>query len=319
MVKEAADGRIAFGAVVSGTRPIYTVGKKPPNTLPYLAPAFQDGKVIYRIDWYKDIGYASAASFANFFGNLITNYPKAFSFNQNSYTATNLDLGLGSKFDSKVLKTEVDTTGNNGANDAKLHVEVVTDYASDNTTDWMAWGSWVQVPKAQTLNLSHYNLGTFAITNKKYGAMPVEVIGTATYKGGMLGLHTSLENNEVKLSHFTGKVTISANFGDASNFGSYGLIINELKLDGQNVSGQIARDNLNLGSVSVNNGAFAVVLNSSHITINGIQYSGHAIYQTTGPKPNNTTQPTGFTGQVKGKTDDGTKKFVAAFGAKKVE
>ena len=251
-----------------------------------------------------------------YFVNVLTSYPKAFSFNQNSYTATNLDLGLGDKFDAKILKAELDTD-NNGPNDAKLHVEVVTDYASDNKTDWLAYGLWIQTPKEQTLKYNDYELGTFAIQNNIYGngTVPNELTGTVTYKGGMLGLHTSLENNEVKLSRFTGKATFTANFGDARTLGNYSFEINELKLDGQSVSGQIAAPTVPF----VAQGILDAGLGSSTININGIKYMGRMLFVYTGPKTDNTTPPTGSTGQIKGTSEDGTKSFVTAYGAKKDE
>ena len=315
-VKDAADLPYIHEALRSARSLTYQSNQKTPVVLPNVVPALQDGKAVYKFDWHKSVDLVTHPNNRRYFGNTITAYAKAFSFNQNSYTATPLNLGLDSKFDSKILKTEVDTSGSNGANNAKMHVEIVSDYSSDNTTDWLTYGLWVQVPKA-TLNYNDYKVGTFGIQNKKYGAMPVEVTGTATYKGGMLGLHTSLKNNEVKLSRFTGKATVTANFGDASQAGTFTFMINELKLDGQSVSGSIGRSNLAFSFGGVNVGQTNAGLRAGHATIDNVSYLGKSTLTTTGPKPNNTTQPTGFTGQVNAKTSDGTKSFIAAFGARK--
>ena len=315
MVKENELNTYVWDFNSGDKKPTYQTRKKATNKLTNLIPALQDGEVIYRVDMHN-MGALGQRATDRYFVNVLTSYPKAFSFNQNSYTATDLGLGLGDKFDARILKAELDTD-NNGPNDAKFHVEVVTDYASDNKTDWLAYGLWIQTPKEQTLKYNDYELGTFAIQNNIYGngTVPNELTGTVTYKGGMLGLHTSLENNEVKLSHFTGKATFIANFGDASTLGNYSFEINELKLDGQSVSGQIAASTVPF----VAQGILDAGLGSSRININGIKYTGRMLFVYTGPKTDNTTPPTGFTGQIKGTSEDGTKSFVTAYGAKKDE
>ena len=313
-----ANGRnITRSIAETSKNPIHQTQILSATKLPNVVPALQDNKVIYKFDWHNVGRPTGSLPGQAFYGNDINSYPKVFTFNHNSYTTTDLNLGLDSKFDSQILKTEVDTD-NNGPNDTKFHVEVVSDYSSENTTDWIAYGYWLQVPTERSLTLSDYSPGTFSVHNNKYGSMPTQVTGTATYEGSMLGLHSSVKNNELKLSRFTGKATITTNF-DAGTAGTFSVLLNELKLDGQSVSGSIGRTNLAFSFSSVNTGITTAGLRSGHATINNVEYLGHIMTVTTGPKPNNTTAPTGIQGAVHGKTSDGNKSFIAAFGAKKTE
>ena len=300
----------------SGNRPWYQSNQDEPAQLPDIIPVLQGGKVIYNFNWHKNIRFVNANSYGRYFGRLLTTYPIGFTFNQNSYTATPLDLGLGDKFDSQILKAEVDTSGNNGAKDAKMHVEIVSDYSSENTTDWLAYGLWIQVPRVQTIEYSDYGVGTFALQSSTYGSIPVQLTGTATYKGSLLGLHTSIKNNDVKLSRLTGKATVNFDFGDAiTRRGKYTLTFNEFKLNGQSVSGEISRTDIGLTNFPLSTIAFS----PATAIINGSNYTGLLVGTFTGPQTTNTTAPTGFTGNLRGASSDGNKSFVASFGAKKTE
>ena len=319
LTKEVAKGKTVYNALRGSKRQGYLT-RAGDTKVPNVIPGIQDGEVIYKFDFHNLGALSSANSYSRYFGNTLTAYPKIFTFNQNSYTATALELGLGEKFNASILVTEIDTSGSNGANNAKIHAEVVTDYSSDNTTDWLTWGHWVQVPK-DTLNLDDYKLGTFAMSGATYGAVPSQLTGTVTYKGGLLGLHTSLENGEVKLSRFSGKATLTANFSDASSVGNMNYLFNEFKLDGKSVSGQFTRNSpFDLIGGGPNIGVrFFSIGGGSQTSLDDNNYSGIGYVVLTGPKPNNTTQPTGYIGTLRGSTSDGTKHFAASFGAKKTE
>ena len=252
------------------------------------------------------------------YGKRTRTLSKVFGFNQDSYTATNLDLGLGDNFDSKTLKAEVDTNTDN-VKDAKIRVEVTTGYpkvsdytGEDRTRKWIVYGYWLQVPK-DTLSFNDYNFGAFSDIHQRYATIPVGATGTATYEGGMLGLHTSLKDNEVKLSRFTGKAIINADFGDASARGNLKATFSELKLDGKSVGGRITfSEDFNAATVRAGS------LKASNI--NGISYTGEHSFIASGQQYTDPRfRPTGFTGTLKGKSSDGNSKFVAGFGAVQAE
>ena len=325
----------ATGTVFSNTgkKPAYTTLRHvPPGRsyirailAPNIIPTLQDGKVIYRFDYHKDLGPLGEVDGeeVQYFVNEVTHssHPKVFSFDQNSYATTPLDVGLNDKFDSKILKAEIDTDSDNNK-DAKMHVEIVSDYSTDNTTDWITWGSWVKVPKVKTLKLSDYDIGTFAIKNNHYGPFNIALTGTATYKGSLLGLHASTKNNEVKISRLTGKATVNFNFGDTSSLGTFDFLFNEFKLDGQSVGGQLrpSSRNNNILTGANNLGIILFPVQPSIGNINGVQYdNGYILLHYTGPKTSNTTKPTGIVGTMYGRTTEDTNSFTASFGAKKTE
>ena len=317
MIEELGKSKVVHNTLIASKRQSYVTRNVSPTKLPNVVPSIQDGKLIYKFDFHN-VGALVDASFYRYFGNHLTAYSKSFSFNQNSYTATKLDIGLGEKFDASTLVTEVDTSGNNGVNNARIHAEVVTDYSSDNTTDWVTWGSWIQVPK-DSLALDKYSVGTFAMPGVKYGSIPVQATGSATYKGALLGFHTTLDSNEVKVSRFTGKATFTANFADAANAGTVGYMFNDFKLNGESVTGQFSANAIPFSFRGQNLAIKHFSMSSSRTTIDGSKFSGIGIMVYTGPQTNNTTKPTGFIGQVKGSSSDGMSHFAASFGAKKTE
>ena len=276
VVKDSAGSSPLFGSGNSAEASIFHA-RQPlkKTTIPNIRPSVEAGKVIYAVDFHK-VDTTTAGGVYSFFTNGIVVYPKAFSFNQNSYRATAFDVGLGEKFDVKILKAEVDSSGSNGANNAKLHVALASDYSSENTSDWMTWGYWMQAPTRATLNLSDYDMGTFAIHGTKYGALENALTGTVTYKGSMLGLHSSTKNGEAKLSSLTAKVTMDFIFGDASTLGSYNFLVNEFKLDNASINGQIASRPIPFWTVLNPFGVQLVVL--ANPTIDGDQYPGQMTF-----------------------------------------
>ena len=309
MVKEAADTNPHIGVSSEGKAPSDQT-RLTPLRIVHLTPSVnQSDKVVYAFELYS-VGGASTSTTYMSYSNLVTSYDRFVRFGRNIYMATNLDVGLGDKFDAQILKAEFNTSSS-GRNNTKMHIEVVTDYASDNTSNWLAYGYWLQVPKLEPFKYSDYNLGAFARKSTTYNAVANDVTGKATYKGGLLGLHTSLENNNVKLSRLTGKATITIDFKDAATPGNTEGTFNELKLDGQSVSGQLGFSHNDVGAAFLGSDLSG--------TIGGNSYRGGLMMTFSGPKPNSATQPTGMQGVAKAQTDNDANSFIAGFGAKKTE
>ena len=228
-------------------------------------------------------------------------------------------LGLSDTFTYKLFKGEVDprrTDTASTADDAKFHAEVATDYASDNTNDWLQFGWWVQVPK-QTDNLNDYNIGVFADANHQYKNSRSfnALTGTVTHTGSMMGLHTDIDSDgKHTLSRLTGKASLAVDFGNGSAPGTITGTFNELKLNGTDAAGSMTftKTLQNAGTLFQ---FFEGAGNSA--TINGSNYKGGIVLKwVNSTDADATTKPTGVIGTLKGITDDGSKAFSAAFGAR---
>ena len=228
-------------------------------------------------------------------------------------------LGLSDTFTYKLFKGEVDprrTDTTSATDDSKFHAEVVTDYASDNTNDYLHFGWWVMVPK-QAASLKDYDLGVFADATYDYSPSDFDALtGTATYTGSMMGLHTEVEksNGKTTLSRLTGKATLTADFGDNSTTGSLAGTFDELKLNGTDATGSITFQNLDLldsqMQVYLGEGeGVATISGTTYLGTMGMAFLGATSSQVS-------TKPTGIIGTLRGVTSDGNKAFTAAFGAR---
>ena len=129
-----------------------------------------------------------------------------------------------------------------GEKDNTLHAEVWHNYG-ESSTDYHTGGVWLIVPDSP---IDAYYFGGFAYGENTYptdasgeGNVDNAVIGTATYKGNAAGLHTFSDNGMVSIQRLLGKVTLEADFGDATVSGTIKGEINNLTLDGDSVQGQI--------------------------------------------------------------------------------
>ena len=286
---------------------------------PELIPSVSDSSVSYKLKIYKipDIRYELGGVAATKRGSGLS------SDDWKIYELTSptdiTGLGLSDTFTYKLFKGEVDprredTTST--ADDAKFHAEVATDYASDNTNDWLQFGWWVSVPKV-TSRLNDYNIGVFADANHPYintGTFNA-LTGTVTYTGSMMGLHTDIDSDgKHTLSRLTGKASLAVDFGTNSLPGTITGTFNELKLNGTDATGSITftKTLRNAGTL------FYGILDLG--TINTSNYKGGAVlkwvHSTGSDVTTPTVKPTGAIGTLKGITDDGSKAFTAAFGAR---
>ena len=227
-------------------------------------------------------------------------------------------LGLSETFTYKLFKGEVDprrTDTTSATDDSKFHAEVATDYASDNTNDYLYFGWWVMVPK-QAASLKDYDLGVFADATYDYNPSDFDTLtGTATYTGSMVGLHTEVESNgKTTLSRLTGKATLTANFRGARASGKMTGTFDELKLNGTAATGSITFQDLDLldsqMEVYLGEGEnVATISGTTYLGTMGMAFLG----ATSSPV---STKPTGIIGTLRGVASDGSKAFTAAFGAR---
>ena len=206
-----------------------------------------------------------------------------------------------------------------GDKDSTLYAELWTDVASAGENDYMVGGWWLLAPNNPA---GDYRFGVLAKAEKYYprssGTVKKEVTGTATYKGMAAGLHTSSENG---IERLLGKVTLNADFGDATAWGTIKGTIDDLTLDGDSVDGQILLTSSDFFEVSwhirpieATNASLNPKSNLGNIK--GINYRGDWAGTFQGDS-SGTDQPTGIVGVVGG--SGGGNSFVASFGAKKVE
>ena len=88
-------------------------------------------------------------------------------------------------------------------------------------TDYLAGGVWLYVPETAIpcvlYSCNIHQVGAFANGNDPFdGSEMDEVMGSATYEGRAIGVHT----NPTRTAYFEAKVRLTANFGSETDFGS---------------------------------------------------------------------------------------------------
>ena len=231
---------------------------------------------------------------------------------------------LGEKWGYSILQASVPSV-KDGAKDSKLYAELWTDYASAGKSDYIMGGWWLLVPDNPA---GDYRFGALAKGENLYarfspstGHAKPAVTGEATYKGPAAGLFVSSENDMVSIQRLLGKVTLTADFGNASQTGTIKGRIDSLILDGESARGEIllpkATLTTSIGSLRFPLSTKSDLNKKSNIgNIEGINYQGDWAGTTLGDS-SGTDQPTGIVGVVGG--SGGGNSFVASFGAKKVE
>ena len=232
---------------------------------------------------------------------------------------------FGEGWDYSILKAASVPSMVDGEKDSKLYAELWTDYASAGKNDYMVGGWWLLAPSKPA---GDYRFGALAWVQKYYprsgtGAVKVEVEGPATYKGLATGLHISSGGDMVSIQRLLGKVTLIADFGNATARGTISGTIDDLTLDGNSVDGQLLLPVSPYGTgeyltslrpieyLNNNQGEKSDIGN-----IKGINYQGDWAGTFQGNSSGD-DQPTGIVGVVGG--SGGGNSFVASFGAKKVE
>ena len=239
----------------------------------------------------------------------------------NAFTSVKSIPGIASQFgegwDYSILQARVPSV-KGGAKDSTLYAELWTDYASAGKSDYMVGGWWLLAPNNPA---GDYRFGAISKGEKHYprsGIGPIKpgVTGKATYKGPAAGLHTSSEDG---IQRLLGKVTLNADFGNASARGTIGGKIDSLTLGGESIGGEILLHEVTLNQYTSD---FRSPLQTSSTlnkktdlgNIKGINYRGDWAGTFLGD-PSGTDQPTGMVGVVGG--SGGGNSFVASFGAKK--
>ena len=242
---------------------------------------------------------------------------KIFSIGKGDYTTTNIDLVFDESYqynvikDYQVLSAEVDTDKDN-TKDSTLHAELWTDYSSDTTSDYLVGGFWLLVPKDMSKD---YSFGGFMRGDNSIKNDDMKTFtGKANYKGSLVGIHTSQEDDMPKISRLLGKVTIDVDFATTSKFGLIEGKAHDLKLDGTPVGGEIL---MNIdGDEEGKRGPKTSQRNLKVGNINGINYEGAAmaVFHNLNTEK---MKPAAIVGTVGGR--GGGNSFVATFGARKVE
>ena len=300
--------------------------------LPKIVPSGSAGNITYSFGLYTPKVVAGEAIVDTFLGQ-IRNQPfehKIFALENNAaFTSVkqieSIAKQLGKGWDYSILHAASVPSVKDGAKDSKLYAELWTDYASAGENDYMVGGWWLLVPDNPA---GDYRFGALARGENLYarwnpitGQVKPAVTGEATYKGPAAGLFVSSENSMVSIQRLLGKVTLTADFGNASDRGTIGGRIDDLTRDGDSVRGQILLPKATLTN-SMNSLRFPLSTASdlnkkSNIgNIEGINYQGDWVGTTLGDS-SGTDQPTGIVGVVGG--SGGGNSFVASFGAKKVE
>ena len=310
---------------VSGNSVVDSIDTKIAN----VTPGKSGGNIAYSFGLYTPEERTNLNAFSVGAAQVATNpfleENKIFSLKDNdAFTSVERIESIASQFgegwDYSVLKASVPSV-KDGDKDATLYAELWTDRGSASATDadYMVGGWWLLVPDSPA---GDYRFGVLAKAEKYYprspGTVKKEVTGTATYKGTAAGLHTSSENGMERL---LGKVTLNADFGDATAWGTMKGTIDDLTLDGDSVDGQILLPSATFFNVSWHirpiEATNASLNPKSDIgNIRGINYRGDWAGTFQGDS-SGTDQPTGLVGVVGG--SGGGNSFVASFGAKKVE
>ena len=290
--------------------------KKQVVVFPSLDRSVNEDSVSYQLRIFKEWGivYSPGDTVVDEGSASITSDPRYKVFELTTPTDIT-GLGLSDKFSYKLFKGEVDTNNDN-TNDAKFHAEIATDYDSDDTDDYVDFGWWIQIPK-QASRLNDYNLGVLIKTDHHYANSSWNALtGSATYTGSMMGLHAEIESNgKHLLSRLTGNVSLTADFGTNSAGGNLTGTFSNLKLNGAAATGSITfeRDleDAAMGSEFLEGG-------QNLITINNNNYKGIVTFAWLSAVDGGgaSVKPNGVMGTIQGITEDGTKSFVAAYGAR---
>ena len=288
--------------------------------------------IAYSFGLYTPEARTSLDAFSDAAAQVVTNpfleENKIFSLKDNgAFTSVERIESIASQFgegwDYSVLKASVPSV-KDGEKDSTLYAELWTDRgsASATDTDYMVGGWWLLVPNNPS---GDYRFGVTAKADNYYpgsdnGPVKTAVTGEATYKGTAAGLHISSSGGMVSIQRLLGKVTLSADFGNATARGSIGGKIEKLTLDGESATGEILLPSATFGtgwpirSIEATNASLNPKNNLGNIR--GINYRGDWAGTFQGDS-SGTDQPTGLVGVVGG--SGGGNSFVASFGAKKVE
>ena len=121
-----------------------------------------------------------------------------------------------------------------------------TTTVTDLDTDYLAGGVWLFVP-ANATSTADYVFGAFVDGNDPFDQSNIMTLqGTATYRGGAIGVYSATEGQSTEIGSFDGDVELTANFGGGNDLGTISGSLTNLEVDGDPVVSM-----LNFGTANI--------------------------------------------------------------------
>ena len=154
--------------------------------------------------------------------------------------------------------------------DGRLWVDVYTNFgAAGRDTDYLAGGIWVYVPD-DAMNVNQFEFGAFVDGADPYTDSNIRgLTDRYTYTGDATGVYSVLGDN--RNYYFYADVTLMADFGTPSNFGTIGGYIDNFSVDDEPVEGD---STLNLDSADIGGLDSGFFTGDTDTTFRGEDYTG---------------------------------------------
>jgi hypothetical protein len=174
-------------------------------------------------------------------------------------------------------------------------------------TDFLAGGIWVYVPDDAT-SVDDFTFGAFVHGEDPYDQSNLTALtGEYTYTGDATGVYSVLADE--RNYFFDADVTLTANFGDASNLGTIGGHIDNFSVDDELVEGD---PTLNLGTADIGGDNSGFFTGDTDMVYEGENYTGKWGGQFFG---NDGTNPPGsVAGTFGAATSDGANSVLGVYG-----
>ena len=137
-------------------------------------------------------------------------------------------------------------TPSGGSSPTTLTAGTVTSTVPD--ADYLAGGVWLVVPD-NAASAADYEFGAFGDGNDPFRQSHLMAVqGTASYDGAATGVYSEKMAGSTHIGYFDGDVTLTADFGGASDLGSISGSITDFEVDGDSVDGRLDLGSANIGS-----------------------------------------------------------------------
>ena len=222
-----------------------------------------------------------------------------------TFDSNNIEVlarGSGEGYKSVELKDEND--------DGAYYIDIYTNYTDDSETDYLAGGLWVYVPSPENTGDS-VEFGAFAGGSDPFEQSNLAAMsGDARYVGAAEGVYSN--TTEEITASFSADVTLTAEFGNASELGTISGKIDDIHVDGSYVEGypEVTLGSANIGAS--NSGFFTGVTSGIY---DGNQFDGKWGGQFFGNGDVASDPPGSVVGTFGGATSVGKESFVGVFGA----
>ena len=178
-------------------------------------------------------------------------------------------------------------------------------------TDYLAGGVWLIVPDDAT-SADDVVFGAFAGGSDPFVQRNLAAVtGTATYTGDAVGVYSAKEAEATTVGYLGADVRLTANFGDASGFGTISGSVANFVVDGTPEPGALNFGTVNIGAQ--NSGFFRGAVTGAD---SQRSYTGHWGGQFFGNSEAD-GRPGSVAGTFGGHSTDDVVSFVGAFGAHK--